>query len=388
MSRNIVRSVRRLSELQRYKPPKWAASVKDIPQHFVRVRKLDFLLADALYKNCDTIFTCGGLQSNHCRATAVASRQLGLSCFLFLRSPKQTTDIGCTGNLLLCKIVGSKMIIIPQLPYKHGLKQMMEKMAKEELNQKGSSVYQIEVGGSSYTGMFGYLTAFQELIEQNVLENFDDIVVTAGTGGTAAGIAIGNYLTGSKLKKPEEVILHVGTNNLKSSEPRDIAEGIINLGLKIQNHSPDCKITISSLISRSDQTLNGKIKDVNKIVNQLAKQHAWRTIPHSNIKNEHLNASGLHLNVQESILEISRTTGVMMDPVYNIKAVRGMLTEMKCNPTRFRGQRILYIHTGGVFDFYDGRIDTLLASSSSAAENAQQVASWGDIDDPMPFFDY
>ncbi|XP_015748744.1 PREDICTED: bifunctional D-cysteine desulfhydrase/1-aminocyclopropane-1-carboxylate deaminase, mitochondrial-like [Acropora digitifera] len=127
MSRNIVRSVRRLCDLQKYKPPKWAASLKDIPQHFVqlaqrntpihpwdlsqlpkgfslyikrddltgnalsgnKVRKLDFLLADALYKNCDTIFTCGGLQSNHCRATAVASRQLGLSCYLFLRSPKQ-----------------------------------------------------------------------------------------------------------------------------------------------------------------------------------------------------------------------------------------------------------------------------------------------------------
>ena len=99
-----------------------------------------------------------------------------------------------------------------------------------------------------------------------------------------------DYIIPSLRRKPEEVILHVGTNNLESSEPRGIAEGIINLGLKIQ--------FISSLISRSDQTLNGKIKDVNKILNQLAKQHAWRTIPHSNIKNEHLNASGLHLNVQ------------------------------------------------------------------------------------------
>ncbi|KAK2566525.1 putative D-cysteine desulfhydrase 1 [Acropora cervicornis] len=381
MSRNIVRSVRRLSELQRYKPPKWAASLKDIPQHFVRlaqrntpihpwdlsqlpkgfslfikrddltgntlsgnkVRKLDFLLADALYKNCDTIFTCGGLQSNHCRATAVASRQLGLSCFLFLRSPKQTTDIGCTGNLLLCKIVGSKMIVIPQLPYKHGLKQMMEKMAKEELNQKGSSVYQIEVGGSSYTGMFGYLTAFQELIEQNVLENFDDIVVTAGTGGTAAGIAIGNYLTGSKLKC-HAVSVADNTAYAYSKINEDLQAG----GLDVQAEE------IIDIIDGYQGRGYG-----------LSTQHEL-----------------------ESILEISRTTGVMMDPVYNIKAVRGMLTEMKCNPTRFRGQRILYIHTGGVFDLYDGRIDTLLASSSSAAENAQQVASWGDIDDPMPFFDY
>ena len=107
-----------------------------------------------------------------------------------------------------------------------------------------------------------------------------------------------DFIMPSLCRKPEEVILHVGTNNLKFSEPQEIAEGIINLGLKIQNHSPDCKITISSLISRSDQTLNSKIKEVNKIVNQFAKQHAWRTIPHSNIKNEPFNAGGLHLNVK------------------------------------------------------------------------------------------
>jgi len=120
--------------------------------------------------------------------------------------------------------------------------------------------------------------------------------VKAFPGATVEDMS--DYIMPSLRRKPEEVILHVGTNNLKLSEPREIAEGIVNLGLKIQNHSPDCKITISSLISRSDQTLNGKIKDVNKIVNQFAKQHAWRTIPHSNIKSEHLNASGLHLNVK------------------------------------------------------------------------------------------
>ena len=120
--------------------------------------------------------------------------------------------------------------------------------------------------------------------------------VKAFPGATVEDMS--DYIMPSLRRKPEEVILHVGTNNLRFSEPREIADGIVNLGLKIQNHSPDCKITISSLISRSDQTLNSKIKDVNKIVNQFAKQHAWKTIPHSNIKNEHLNASGLHLNVQ------------------------------------------------------------------------------------------
>ena len=50
--------------------------------------------------------------------------------------------------------------------------------------------------------------------------------------------------------------------------------------------------------------------------------------------------------ILEKIMEISSTTGVLVDPVYNIKAVRGLLTEMKNNPHRFKGRRILYIHTG------------------------------------------
>ncbi|XP_078379635.1 uncharacterized protein LOC144662643 [Oculina patagonica] len=97
-------------------------------------------------------------------------------------------------------MVGSHVIVVPPLQYKSGLKQMMEKMA-EKLKEQGSSAYLIEVGGSSYMGMFGYLTEFQEMMKnQNLLENFDDIVITVGSGGSAAGIAIANYLTGSKLK--------------------------------------------------------------------------------------------------------------------------------------------------------------------------------------------
>ena len=66
--------------------------------------------------------------------------------------------------------------------------------------------------------------------------------VEAFPGATAEDMS--DYIMPSLRRKPEEVILHVGTNNLKSFEPRDIAEGIINLGLKIQNHSPDCKICL------------------------------------------------------------------------------------------------------------------------------------------------
>ena len=53
--------------------------------------------------------------------------------------------------------------------------------------------------------------------------------------------------------------------------------------------------------------------------------------------------------IAENIIKMSRTTGIVVDPVYSIKAIRGMLTEMKNNPGRFKGKRILYIHTGTIF---------------------------------------
>ena len=55
----------------------------------LQVRKLEFVFADALGKRCNTVLTCGGISSNHCRATAVAARQLGLKSYLFLRSSEQ-----------------------------------------------------------------------------------------------------------------------------------------------------------------------------------------------------------------------------------------------------------------------------------------------------------
>ena len=55
------------------------------PTHTHKVRKLEFLLADAISKGCDSVITCGSIQSNHCRATAVAAAELGFKSHLFLR---------------------------------------------------------------------------------------------------------------------------------------------------------------------------------------------------------------------------------------------------------------------------------------------------------------
>lgn len=365
-----------LTQLHEYEPPKWASSLKNIPKYFVKlaqhntpihpwnipnlpkefslfikrddltgctlsgnkVRKLEFVLADALDKKCDTVLTCGGLPSNHCRTTAVAARQLGLKCYLLLRNSDQNTDIGCKGNLLLSRMVGSNIIIVPELKYKSGLKPMMKKMA-EKIQQKGSAPYLIEVGGSSYMGLFGYLTAFQEMMNQNLLEDFDDILMTVGSGGSAGGIAIANYLTGSKLKCHA---VNVYDNDAYVYDK--INEDLREAGLPV------------------------KAEDIIDIIGGY-----------------HLPGYGTPAQQDlEYILEISSTTGVLVDPVYNIKAIRGMLGEMTNNPKRFKGNRVLYIHTGGTFGLFDGRIDSLLTSSQGTQCN-NEILCWGDINDPLPF---
>ncbi|KAL9965368.1 hypothetical protein ACROYT_G029159 [Oculina patagonica] len=360
-------------QLHEYVPPKWASSLKNIPKHFVKlaqrdtpihswhipnlskgfslfikrddltgcalsgnkVRKLEFLLADALHKKCDTVLTCGYMHSNHCRSTAVAARQLGLNCYLLQINPEQTTDIGCRGNLLFSRMVGSHVIIVPDIDYDCGLRPMMAKMV-EKLKQQGSSPYLIEAGGSSHIGTFGYLTAFKEMINQNLLEDFDDIVLTAGTGGSVAGIAVANYLTGSKLKC-HAVTVYFNAESLYKRLNIELREA----GLDIQ--AEDIIDIIDGYFGE-----------------EYDKRHSQDEL--------------------ETILEISSTTGILLDHVYNIKAVTGMLAEMKNNPNRFKGRRVLYIHTGGVFGLFDGKIDPVIDSVKSAG----QVLCWGDISDPPP----
>lgn len=61
---------------------------------FSQIRKLEFLLADALHTKCKHVITCGGIQSNHCRITALAARELGLTPHLVLRGDVQVSDKG------------------------------------------------------------------------------------------------------------------------------------------------------------------------------------------------------------------------------------------------------------------------------------------------------
>ncbi|KAK2166068.1 hypothetical protein NP493_1335g00002 [Ridgeia piscesae] len=167
-----------------------------------KVRKLEFLLADAISRGCCHVITCGAIQSNHCRATAIAAAQLGLKTHLVLRADLQSTaGVGCQGNVLLDRLCGAAIYVVPNnMCYKTGLLPRMERIAQHIKQETGEESYLIPVGGSDGVGLYGYLEGFNELLTQGVPEQFDDIVFACGSGGTADGLALGNYLTKSKLK--------------------------------------------------------------------------------------------------------------------------------------------------------------------------------------------
>ena len=81
-----------------------------------KVRKLSFSLAEALAQGCDTVITCGGVQSNHCRATAIACAQLGLNCHLILRGEEAKTAGVNKYNIVA--VVKSSLGTLGQHPHK------------------------------------------------------------------------------------------------------------------------------------------------------------------------------------------------------------------------------------------------------------------------------
>ncbi|KEH21438.1 1-aminocyclopropane-1-carboxylate deaminase, putative [Medicago truncatula] len=171
-----------------------------------KVRKLEFLMADAIAESADSVITIGGIQSNHCRATAVAAKYLNLDPFLILRTSKLLVDQDptLTGNLLVERLIGAHLQLISKEEYSQIGSVTLANLLKEKLINQGRRPYVIPVGGSNSLGTWGYLEAVREIELQiqsgtsNV--KFDDIVVACGSGGTIAGLALGSSLSTLKAR--------------------------------------------------------------------------------------------------------------------------------------------------------------------------------------------
>lgn len=149
-----------------------------------KVRKLEHLLADAAARGATALVTCGGIQSNHCRAVAVAARQLGMRPVLLLRGEPMAAP---EGNLLLDALLGAEIHWCTPQAYRSRRADLMDALG-EGLLRRGEVPYVIPEGGSNALGARGYVDAAAELAAQ--AEPFDHVFVAVGSGGTLAGLAI------------------------------------------------------------------------------------------------------------------------------------------------------------------------------------------------------
>jgi len=154
-----------------------------------KVRKLAWLLADARSRGATTVITTGGIQSNHCRATAACAARLGLRCVLLLRgAPPQGAELD--GNLLLDAVFGAEVRWCTPEGYRDRDAKMGAIAA--ELAAAGEVPYGVPEGGSNGLGAAAFAAAGQELADQaaDAGVSFEAVLCGVGSGGTLAGLAM------------------------------------------------------------------------------------------------------------------------------------------------------------------------------------------------------
>ena len=120
------------------------------------------------------------------------------------------------------------------------------------------------------------------------------VLVRSISGATTN--AMKDYLKPNLEPNPDEVVLHEGTNDLRTKSPQEVADGIVDLGRQVEGSS-DTRVVISALVSRRDN-LNEKVPEVNKLLKRYRRQQEWKLIEHNNITEKGLNKGGLHLSIE------------------------------------------------------------------------------------------
>lgn len=277
-----------------------------------KVRKLEYIIEDAKRKKADIIFTCGGDQSNHARATAIAAKKIGLNTKLFLWG-KENPNIN--GNLFLNKMYGAEVKYLNKADYDKVNEIMFE--ARMALLKKNKNAYVLPEGGSSTLGIWGYINFIDELKKQTDLDKVDSIIAASGSGGTAAGMLVGAALSKLNLKI-------VAVNVLYQKE--EIKKKILRL-------AEGCVL---------DYKLNCKLNPDNLIILDGYSKEGYKNITQSKIK---------------LIKKFASKTGILFDPAYTGKAFYAYYENYLMAG---KGKKNIFIHTGGLFGVFGRTKEYLL----------------------------
>jgi D-cysteine desulfhydrase len=274
-----------------------------------KIRKLERLVADALAQGADTLVTCGGLQSNHARATAIVAARLGLGAVLVLRDPRLTAagrlvpddPEALSGNVLLDRMVGAEIRLITAADY--GRRDAIMAEVADELRAVGRRPYVIPEGGSNGLGALGYVDAMAEIRTQIAALGeapFDVVVHACGSGGTAAGCALGG---------------------------EGVAGSVV--AMAVCDDAPTFVTRIETILAEA-RAIEPHHRPVPFRVDDGAKgpRYAESTVEQRAL-----------------MVEVARKTGLILDPVYTGKAFLGLVRAARAGDL---GSRVLFLHTGGL----------------------------------------
>ena len=263
-----------------------------------KVRKLEYLLAEAKAEGCDTVFTTGGAQSNHAMLTAACAARLGMKCILILKKRGVTEHLG---NLILDDIYGADVRFMDTDSYGDIYDEMDRLDA--ELAKEGHKCCHIPVGGSTPLGAVGYAGCVREIAEQMDGAKVGHIVSATGSGGTTAGL-----LLGARMYLPHTQVTGMGVDT-------DPFEDIV----------PELTAGAAELLGCGLDRVPGDFRMVYHVGQGYA-------IP----------------NPEDTpyIEELARLEGILLDPVYTGKAWSGMLKLLQNGNFDGEGD-IVFVHTGG-----------------------------------------
>ena len=273
-----------------------------------KVRKLEFITAHAIDNGYDTLITCGGIQSNHCRATAFAGAQLGLGVHLLLRGEAAGAP---EGNLLLDHLAGATVSCYPVREYIEQLDALFLQW-QDHYAACGHKALAVPTGGSDGIGVWGYIAGAEELGRDMAAAGIEQahLVCASGSGGTQAGLTLGAAL--------HQLPVQVWGINVCDDEQYFLD--------KVAADVTDWRERYPGFPSAE--------LDVRVLDGYVGAGYGKASA-----------------HVFELIAELCRLEGVLLDPVYTGKAFAGLLAEIEAG--RFDGCRdIVFMHTGGIFGVF------------------------------------
>ncbi|WP_336071268.1 1-aminocyclopropane-1-carboxylate deaminase [Nitratireductor rhodophyticola] len=275
-----------------------------------KLRKLEYIVPDAIASGADTLVSIGGVQSNHTRMVAATAAKIGFKCRLVQESwvPHEDAVYDRVGNILLSRVMGADVEMVDE-GFDIGIRESWENALKD-VEAKGGKPYAIPAGASVHKyGGLGYVGFAEEVRaqERELGFTFDYIVVCTVTGSTHAGMLVGFAADGRARK-----VIGIDASGTPDQTRAQVLEIARNTAKLVE--------------------LGREIADDDLV---LIDDYAY---PAYGVPSE---------ETKDAIRLCARLEGMMTDPVYEGKSMQGMIDLVKKGFFP-EGSKVLYAHLGGV----------------------------------------